>query len=145
MQRLRAAGAIVIGKTNVAAMLADFGQTANQLYGRTNNPHALDRSPGGSSGGSAPGWRSSGAGRRASTARPRCRAFSSRWRGSAWARYVTGVDAFLCPVNFTAAITHDERPFDQRTVSTVDGVRRSPRRWSASAPVSLAAEVSRAG
>lgn len=50
---LRAAGAIVVGKTNVATMLADFAQTQNELYGRTNNPHDLTRSPGGSSGGSA--------------------------------------------------------------------------------------------
>jgi len=40
------------------------------------------------------------------------------------ARHFTGVDAFLCPVNFTAAIEHDDRPFDQRTVHTVDGDRR---------------------
>lgn len=51
--RLRAAGAIVVGTTNVAAMLADFGQTANDLFGTTNNPWDLTRSPGGSSGGSA--------------------------------------------------------------------------------------------
>lgn len=43
---------------------------------------------------------------------------------AAWARHFTGVDAFLCPVNFTAAIEHDDRPFDQRTVHTVDGDRR---------------------
>ena len=53
VRRLRAAGAIMVGKTNVAAMLADYAQTANELYGRTNNPHELTRSPGGSSGGSA--------------------------------------------------------------------------------------------
>ncbi len=53
MRLLRAAGAIVVGKTNVATMLADFAQTQNELYGRTNNPHDLTRSPGGSSGGSA--------------------------------------------------------------------------------------------
>lgn len=51
--RLRAAGAIVVGTTNVAPMLADFGQTANELFGATNNPWDLDRSPAGSSGGSA--------------------------------------------------------------------------------------------
>jgi amidase len=51
--RLRSAGAIVVGKTNVATMLADFAQTDSELYGRTNNPHDLARSPGGSSGGSA--------------------------------------------------------------------------------------------
>jgi Amidase len=38
--RLKQAGAIVVGKTNVHFMLADFGQTANDLYGVTNNPWA---------------------------------------------------------------------------------------------------------
>jgi amidase len=51
--RLRRAGAIVVGKTNVPPMLADFGQTANELFGVTNNPWDLARAPGGSSGGSA--------------------------------------------------------------------------------------------
>jgi len=48
--RLKAAGAIVLGKTNVPFMLADW-QTANQIYGVTNNPWDLERTPGGSSGG----------------------------------------------------------------------------------------------
>ena len=51
--RLRSAGAIVVGSTNVAAMLADFGQTANPVYGVTANPWDLSRAAGGSSGGSA--------------------------------------------------------------------------------------------
>src|SRR5919112_1140487 len=50
-RRLRQAGAIIVGKTNVAFMLADFGQTANRLYGVTNNPWDTARTPGGSSGG----------------------------------------------------------------------------------------------
>jgi amidase len=53
VQRLRRAGAIIIGKTNVAFMLGDFGQTANELYGVTNNPWDTTRTPGGSSGGTA--------------------------------------------------------------------------------------------
>src|SRR5215208_1866844 len=53
VQRLRQAGAIIVGKTNVAFMLGDFGQTANELYGVTNNPWDTTRSPGGSSGGTA--------------------------------------------------------------------------------------------
>lgn len=50
--RLRAAGAIVIGKTNVPVALGDL-QTYNPIYGATNNPWDLARTPGGSSGGSA--------------------------------------------------------------------------------------------
>ncbi|MEN3270330.1 amidase family protein [Pseudonocardia sp.] len=51
--RLKQAGAIIIGKSNVAEMLADFGQTTNRLYGATNNPWDLTRTPGGSSRGGA--------------------------------------------------------------------------------------------
>ena len=50
--RLKAAGAVILGKTNVPPALADW-QTANPIHGRTVNPHDATRSPGGSSGGSA--------------------------------------------------------------------------------------------
>lgn len=50
VQRLRAAGAVVLGKTNVATMLADW-QSSNPVYGTTNNPWDVKRTPGGSSGG----------------------------------------------------------------------------------------------
>ncbi|GAB3150079.1 amidase family protein [Amycolatopsis stemonae] len=53
VRRLRDAGAIVVGKSNVHRMLADFGQTANPVYGRTLNPRDRTRTPGGSSGGAA--------------------------------------------------------------------------------------------
>ena len=53
VRRLRRAGAIVIGKTNVHFMLVDFGQTANEIYGATNNPWDRSRTPGGSTGGGA--------------------------------------------------------------------------------------------
>lgn len=52
VQRLKAAGAIVLGKTNVPPVLADW-MSDNPIYGRTNNPYSLGHSPGGSSGGSA--------------------------------------------------------------------------------------------
>ena len=50
--RLKAAGAIILGKTNVPLMLTDW-QSYNAVYGTTNNPRDLTRTPGGSSGGSA--------------------------------------------------------------------------------------------
>ncbi|WP_332766108.1 amidase family protein [Phenylobacterium sp.] len=50
--RLKAAGAIVIGKTNIPTMLADW-QSANPIHGVTRNPWDLSRTPGGSSGGGA--------------------------------------------------------------------------------------------
>lgn len=52
VQRLKAAGAIIIGKTNVPPDLADL-QSNNPVYGRTNNPHDHSRVAGGSSGGGA--------------------------------------------------------------------------------------------
>jgi amidase len=50
--RLRAAGGIILGKTNVPE-LAGAIETDNLVYGRTNNPYDLGRTPGGSSGGEA--------------------------------------------------------------------------------------------
>lgn len=50
--RLKAAGAVILGKTNVPVALGDL-QTYNPIYGTTNNPWNLGRTPGGSSGGSA--------------------------------------------------------------------------------------------
>jgi amidase len=50
---LRAAGAVIVGKTNLPAWCAADTETNNELFGTTNNPWDLDRSVGGSSGGSA--------------------------------------------------------------------------------------------
>jgi amidase len=50
--RLKGAGAHVMGKTNVPLNLADL-QSYNDIYGTTNNPWNLERTPGGSSGGAA--------------------------------------------------------------------------------------------
>ncbi len=50
--RLRAAGVIVIGVTNTPELLMAW-ETDNLVYGRTNSPWGLDRTPGGSSGGEA--------------------------------------------------------------------------------------------
>ena len=52
VERLKGAGAVVFGKTNVPVLLADW-QSFNPIYGTTNNPWDLLRTPGGSSGGSA--------------------------------------------------------------------------------------------
>ena len=52
VRRLKAAGAVFFGKTNVPLNLADF-QSFNEIYGTTNNPWDLTSTPGGSSGGSA--------------------------------------------------------------------------------------------
>ncbi|SPD67388.1 Amidase (plasmid) [Cupriavidus taiwanensis] len=52
VQRLRDAGAILLGKTNVPLGLRDW-QSYNAIYGTTRNPHDPARTPGGSSGGSA--------------------------------------------------------------------------------------------
>ena len=52
VKKLKQAGAVIFGKTNVPLMLADF-QSYNAIYGTTNNPYDHARVPGGSSGGSA--------------------------------------------------------------------------------------------
>src|SRR3989442_9907404 len=52
VERLESAGAIVVGKTNVPVMLGDW-QSYNPVYGTTNNPWDLTRTPGGSTGGGA--------------------------------------------------------------------------------------------
>jgi amidase len=52
VDRLLAAGVVLFGKTNVPLYLADW-QSFNAIYGTTNNPWDVARSPGGSSGGSA--------------------------------------------------------------------------------------------
>ncbi len=52
VSRMRAAGAILLGKTNCPEWGSGL-ETENDLYGRTNNPHDLARTPGGSSGGEA--------------------------------------------------------------------------------------------
>jgi amidase len=50
--RLRAAGAVVFGKTNTPLYAGDI-QTSNEVFGRTGNPWDVGRTPGGSSGGAA--------------------------------------------------------------------------------------------
>ena len=52
IRRLKAAGAVILGKTNVPLSLADW-QSYNDIYGITRNPWDTSRTPGGSSGGSA--------------------------------------------------------------------------------------------
>jgi len=52
VDRWLASGAVIFGKTNIPVMLAD-GQSYNPVYGATNNPRDLKRTPGGSSGGGA--------------------------------------------------------------------------------------------
>jgi amidase len=52
VERLKAAGAVLFGKTNVPYRLLDF-QSYNDIYGVTNNPWDRTRTPGGSSGGAA--------------------------------------------------------------------------------------------
>jgi amidase len=50
--RLKGAGAVILGKTNIPPFLADW-QSVNPVYGRTNHPLDAGRTPGGSSGGAA--------------------------------------------------------------------------------------------
>jgi amidase len=52
VERMKAAGAVPYGKTNVPFHLSDW-QSFNAIYGTTNNPWDVTRTPGGSSGGAA--------------------------------------------------------------------------------------------
>ena len=52
VERLKRAGAIILGKTNTSEMAIPY-ETDNPVFGRTNNPHNLNRTSGGSSGGEA--------------------------------------------------------------------------------------------
>ncbi len=52
VMRLKAAGVVILGKTNVPLVLGDW-QSYNDIYGATNNPWDRTRTPGGSSGGSS--------------------------------------------------------------------------------------------
>jgi amidase len=52
VRRLREAGAVIFGKTNLPIYAGDL-QSYNDVFGTTNNPYDLSRTPGGSSGGSA--------------------------------------------------------------------------------------------
>src|SRR5262249_55530931 len=49
VSRVKSAGAVILGKTNVPLLLGDI-QSYNEIYGTTNNPWDLGRTPGGSSG-----------------------------------------------------------------------------------------------
>ena len=52
VSRLRQAGAVIVGKTNVPAYSGDW-QSSNEIYGTTKNPWNQEHTPGGSSGGAA--------------------------------------------------------------------------------------------
>src|SRR6202011_2401980 len=52
ISRVKEAGGVILGKTNVPIGLGDW-QSYNDIYGTTNNPYDLGRTPGGSSGGSS--------------------------------------------------------------------------------------------
>src|SRR4029077_898825 len=52
ISRVKAAGGVILGKTNIPLGLGDW-QSYNEIYGVTNNPFDLGRTPGGSSGGSS--------------------------------------------------------------------------------------------
>jgi aspartyl-tRNA(Asn)/glutamyl-tRNA(Gln) amidotransferase subunit A len=53
VERIRRAGGVIMGKTNTAEFGFSANQTANEVGGITRNPWKIDRTPGGSSGGSA--------------------------------------------------------------------------------------------
>ncbi len=91
--RLRQAGAIILGVTNAPELLMAW-ETDNLLYGRTNNPWDLERTPGGSSGGEAAAIASRHVSRRSRQRRwridPRAGALQWNLRAEAYSRPHTG-------------------------------------------------------
>jgi amidase len=145
VQRLKAAGAVVIGKTNLPMGIRDW-QSYNDVYGTTKNPWDLDRTPGGSSGGSAAALAAGfvslelGSDIGGSLRAPAhfCGVFAhkptlamshaewvqkSRIRGglrARWQALFKEVDIVLCPVMPTTAFPHDHSPRRSRQLD-VDG------------------------
>ncbi len=94
--RLRGAGAIVLGVTNTPELLMAW-ETDNLLYGRTNSPWDLERTPGGSSGGEAA-------------------AIASACRPAAWA--ATAEDRSACRHTSAASADLNPRPDASRRPGT---------------------------
>jgi Asp-tRNA(Asn)/Glu-tRNA(Gln) amidotransferase A subunit family amidase len=147
VERLERAGAIIAGKTNVAFMLADFAQTANDpvsgdvgavmsdavdALARAGAlvvegwPEGLDPALSSESFGfhvqlffafQQPGAEVPALSQVIEHENQRMAA------RAAWQRYFRETDVFLCPVNFTAAFPHDARPFGQRSIKTPEGER----------------------
>jgi Asp-tRNA(Asn)/Glu-tRNA(Gln) amidotransferase A subunit family amidase len=148
VSRLKAAGAVVLGKTNVPLMLKDW-QSFNELYGTTNNPWDHGRTPGGSSGGSAAAlaagfgalsigsdlagslrvpahfWRLDAAGLRAMVCSHRDWIEANDHREQHrhdWRRFFAEFDAVVCPITPTPAFPHDDNPNREERRIDVDGV-----------------------
>lgn len=110
VQRLESAGAIVIGKTNVPTGLADI-QSFNDVYGTTNNPWDLTRTPGGSTGG--------GAAAVAAGLGPLT--LGSDFGGSIRTpAHLCGVYGHKPTVNLVSVLGHQAGPWDGRRFATLD-------------------------
>ncbi len=110
VERLESAGAIVIGKTNIPTGLADI-QSFNGIYGTTNNPWDLARTPGGSTGG---GGAAVAAGLGPLT-------LGSDFGGSIRTpAHLCGVYGHKPTVNLVSVAGHQAGPWDGQTFATLD-------------------------
>jgi len=118
--RLRRAGAILLGKTNVPIFTGDF-QAYNCIYGTSNNPWKQDFSPGVSSGGAAAAIATpSEASQRRSRLQSKAISSSPPHRYRCIANHAT---ANKCAQNLTRAYARR-----QRIESTLRTVRKTPRK-----------------
>jgi amidase len=110
VERLESAGAIVIGKTNIPTGLADI-QTFNSIYGTTNSPWDLTRTPGGSTGGGAAAV-SAGLGPLT---------LGSDFGGSIRTpAHLCGVYGHKPTINLVSVAGHQAGPWDGQTFATLD-------------------------
>ena len=118
ISRVKDAGGVILGKTNVPIGLGDW-QSYNEIYGTTNNPFDLGRTPGGSSGGSSAAL---AAGYGAAVARLRYRRLAAR-AGVPLRRLCAQADLRLVPPRGHTPPPFPPLPFD-RDLSVIGPMAR---------------------
>jgi amidase len=108
--RLRGAGAVILAKSNVPVFVSDF-QSANPIYGATNNPWDPSRSAGGSSGGAAAA---------VATGMAAFELGSDLGGSIRWPAHACGIFGLKTTWNLASTWGHVPPPPERRTVRNVD-------------------------